>query len=263
MSIPKSERVVFTRNPLKQVICQLQFPTILRIDSELPADFQDAIRSEYPILRERSEQPNFPIPEEISQLLPPELKAGGRTVYDFISTDEKWVISLAHNFLALTTGDYERWEDFRAHFEGPLTALLDTYKPAFFSRIGLRYQNIINRAELRLGDVQWKELLKPYIAGILSPASGLSENLVLEFKHNELIKIDKERKFLVRMLYGLMKEEHSQEWLFLIDNDFFTSERVETDVVNSALGYLHDQSGHLFQWCISERLRNALEPRTI
>ncbi|MBL8785507.1 MAG: TIGR04255 family protein, partial [Deltaproteobacteria bacterium] len=46
--IPESPRVIYASNPLADVICQVRFPRILRIDNELPADFQDAIRGQFP-----------------------------------------------------------------------------------------------------------------------------------------------------------------------------------------------------------------------
>ena len=52
MPFPDSERVIYQRNPLLEVICQLRFPSILRIDSEAPAVFQERVRKEYPMYQE-------------------------------------------------------------------------------------------------------------------------------------------------------------------------------------------------------------------
>ena len=54
MPFPETDRVIYAHNPLEQVICQFRFPPILRIDSELPAQFQDRIRHEFPSLIEKS-----------------------------------------------------------------------------------------------------------------------------------------------------------------------------------------------------------------
>jgi uncharacterized protein (TIGR04255 family) len=50
MKFPASQRVKHIRNPLMEVICQVRFPKILRIDAEVPVNFQEEIRSEYPTL---------------------------------------------------------------------------------------------------------------------------------------------------------------------------------------------------------------------
>lgn len=261
MSIPSTERVIFKRNPLKQVICQIRFPAILRIDTALPADFQDEIRSEFPILRQRTE--NIRLPPELTRILPAEFNPGGDKIYDFVSADEKWVVSLSKDFLSLTSRDYWKWEGFKGYLSGPLNALVKYYKPAFYKRIGLRYQNIIKRSDLGLDAVGWNLLLKPHIAGILSSDTNLAEETVLESHHNELIRLDESGSRVVRMKYGLIREKDSQEADFLIDNDFFTRERVEVDNAESELGYFNEHSGQFFQWCITERLRNAMEPTNI
>ena len=49
MPFPESERVVFRRNTLAEVICQLRFPPILEIAAKDPAAFQEQIRAEYPL----------------------------------------------------------------------------------------------------------------------------------------------------------------------------------------------------------------------
>ena len=41
-------RFIYSSNQLGEVICQLRFPDILSIETKLPADFQDAIRAEFP-----------------------------------------------------------------------------------------------------------------------------------------------------------------------------------------------------------------------
>ena len=50
MAFPEVERVIYERNPLDEVICQLRFPAILKID-EPPIAFQEQIRTRYPFRR--------------------------------------------------------------------------------------------------------------------------------------------------------------------------------------------------------------------
>ena len=42
------ERYQYARAPLVEVICQLRFPTILSIGAKEPAEFQEAIRKDFP-----------------------------------------------------------------------------------------------------------------------------------------------------------------------------------------------------------------------
>src|SRR5256885_3722562 len=47
---PDSPRVIYGKAPLTAVICQLRFPPILRIESTVPADFQERVRTQFPLL---------------------------------------------------------------------------------------------------------------------------------------------------------------------------------------------------------------------
>jgi hypothetical protein len=57
---PDSARVIYGKAPLTGVVCQLRFPPILRIESAPPADFQDRIREQFPLLERRPQSPTPP-----------------------------------------------------------------------------------------------------------------------------------------------------------------------------------------------------------
>ena len=44
----QEERCIYGRNQIMEVICQLRFPDILRIEAQEPFEFQDAVRGAYP-----------------------------------------------------------------------------------------------------------------------------------------------------------------------------------------------------------------------
>jgi len=262
--LPDSPRIIYGKNPLGQVICQLRFPSILRITAESPVEFQERIRSEYPVLRERRAEIDLPsgIPPAVAQQIVrslPKRNAGG---YDFISEDGTWKVSLAGEFLALTVGRYEQWEHLRQHLAGPLKALIEVYKPAFFTRAGLRYQNVICRTRLGLpSDTPWSLLIQPHIAGVLAKREVAS--VVEEFQSQTALALGAHGVH-VRMRTGIVETaDLPGEGCFLIDNDFFSQEKVTIDNVETVLEYLNRQSGRLFRWCIEDRLHDAMEPRLV
>ena len=55
MPFPEVKRIIYKKNPLDKVICQLRFPTILKIEKEIPAEFQERIRKEFPNYSESTE----------------------------------------------------------------------------------------------------------------------------------------------------------------------------------------------------------------
>ena len=46
-------RCIYRHNQLADVICQLRFPEILAIGTNLPVDFQESIRAEFPLYQKR------------------------------------------------------------------------------------------------------------------------------------------------------------------------------------------------------------------
>ena len=152
MLFPDAKRVIFHKNPLDEALCQFRFPQNLSIETEVPSKFQDVIKEDYPLFNEKveiqvkfSESPDNKISEMVD-FQPSSIKNKN---YEFISADEKWKINLTSGFLSLSTIDYSRWEFFSEHLKKPFTALLSIYNPQFFTRIGLRYRDIIRRSRLR------------------------------------------------------------------------------------------------------------------
>ena len=229
MIFPDAPHVIYKKNPLEQVICQFRFPPILKIDTQIPAEFQDAIREEFPMYLETKEYPPE-LPAELLAQLPPELANSvpvtptNRMNYKFFTPDEKWNVNLTNNFLAVTCFEYDRWENFRRHIELPLKVLIDIYKPSLFSRIGLRYVNVIKRSELGLNEIGWSQLIQPHISGILSVVDQDSVRRALS---NDEIKIG-EKDELVRIVHGVAASNRNNEIVYLIDNDFFVESNVET-----------------------------------
>lgn len=261
MPFPDSPRVIYQKNPLTEVICQLSFPTILRIDSEVPARFQEKIREEYPIYQETqgaSLKLNFP--QELAQVIGNALPLkSGRATYQFLSADRKWRVILTRESLSVSTIEYKKWEDFKRHLEIAFGAFLEEYKPLFFTRIGLRYQDLIQRSKMGLENVGWSELLNPSLAGELS-----APEIVDRITHcvNQLTITLDDNGSMVLLNHGLASNENS-EVSYIIDSDFLTEEKTEVKNVIERLDYFNKFSGRLFRWCISEKLHNALEPQPI
>lgn len=131
-----------------EVICQLRFPTILTINNTEPADFQEAVREDFPQYARRQDQ------------LPPRVVNGKPepqapvTNYHFLSQDGRWKLNLTRDFIALSTLSYPGWEEFARMLDKPLATFIQLYKPAYFQRVGLRYLNIVSRNALGLEDTR-------------------------------------------------------------------------------------------------------------
>lgn len=262
MTFPDYPRVIYEINPIDEAVCQLRFPSILKIDAGPPADFQERIRANYPLykaVRAGNLLPGLP-DEMIAKLgvgFPP---LGGQNSHLFSSKDERTLITLTSDSLSLTCQNYQRWEDFKSCLEGPLRALVELYGPAFFSRVGLRYRNIIRRSRLGLTGSKWDELLQPYIAGCLS--SEAVADSVEQGASWVLVGLP-DRECKVQLQYGLVPDPANKEQCFLIDADFFAGK--QTEVLNAVrlLDFLHNQARLCFRWCIKDTLHDAMRPQSI
>jgi uncharacterized protein (TIGR04255 family) len=256
MQIPKYPRVIYSHKPLISVGCQFDFPSILQVDAEPPFEFQNRIRTQYPEYSQVEQAKGIRLPDQLISL---GLRVGNAAhrFSDLPEGQEKWAVSLTKTSLSLVTTDYERWEEFGGHMREALDAFSAVYDPAYFSRIGLRYQNAIELPNIGLEDVPWKELISPDILGLLRIADPESE-IEEEFLTTLLVLSD-DRKVRLQRGPGYVNDRPA----FLIDNDIFTQMKVEVANAYTVLNSLHDDSGRLFRWSISDRLHEALGPNPV
>jgi uncharacterized protein (TIGR04255 family) len=158
--------------------------------------------------------------------------------------------------LAVTTCRYTKWEDFRENLALALGALIGDYKPAFFTRVGLRYQNLIMRSDLGLDGVPWSQLLEPSIAGELALPNW--EQHVQEFRNIIRCNLPTGGAFLLQHGYG--NRSGSSEQGYIIDFDFYNDAKTEVNDGLTAANMLNRHSGSAFRACISKTLHDKLEP---
>ncbi|MBI2842217.1 MAG: TIGR04255 family protein [Armatimonadetes bacterium] len=263
MPFPESERVLYKKNPLAEVICQLRFPSILRIGADVPADFQDRVRNDYPIysLQGPSVYPEIPpaladVMERINLPRPP-----GSVTHRFAAVDSKRYISLSQNFVALVEKEYSKWELFRQEMQKAEAAAREVYFPAFYSRVGLRYKDVISRQRLGLDGAKWKDLLKPHILGELGAADV--EEQIVESRAETVINVPDVPDAHVRLVHGIVELTPTREECYLIDADFWIERKDGTYEPFDVLDRFNRLAGRLFRWAITDTLHNAMEPTAL
>lgn len=253
-------RILYRRNPLEFVICEVRFPPVLKLDVEIPAGFQDQIRNEYPLFQEI-------VPINLSGQSPGELLKllGGPNPipmvksYEFLSADKMWNLALTREAMSLTCKQYSRWEEFRQRFELPFKALIEHYPIPFFVRIGLRYRDAISRQKLELQDIPWSELLHPWVAGEFhSPLAAL----IVGNWHNIVFKLQTD-EIQIQLQHGLQPSSGNPDTPYIFDTDFSTSARKEPQHVFDVLKFCNKYSWRVFRSCILERLHDAMGPQPL
>lgn len=256
MSFPESKRVLYSKNPLEEVICQLRFPPILEISSRPPAAFQNKIRSQYPLYEK--EEPSLPkgMAELLSDLPIPKLSES--VTHKFLTADSDRFISLTPNFLALTDHKYTRWERFRSAFSTAQASLEEIYQPAFYTRIGLRYRDIIHKEKIGLDNEPWSNLLNTPLIGLLGDPAVSDE--VQTIQTVATIKLKEISGGVTTLRHGLGISPETNKQFYFIDVDLFTMERSACDAVSSVLDQFNKIVGNLFRWAIHPKLHDALGP---
>ena len=260
MNLPESKRVIYKRNPLVEVVCQLRFPPILKISHQEPVEFQDEIRFQYPLFETTQSQ----VPSEMAAVMQQfGLPLQSDIAYSFKSEDQKWQLAITKESIALTTSAYERYEHFKQRLQESVVIFERIYRPSFYTRVGLRYQDLIIRSNLGLEDKNWSDLIAMHIASELhnpelsSSIQKIMKNLVLNTGHGQ-----------VNFKHGLVtvKEpgKNNDEIAYLFDADFYTEQKIERDGnVWNILDQSNKSARRLFRWSITDILHNAMQPQAV
>ena len=256
------ERYLYRKRQLVEVICQLRFPTILSISAREPAEFQEAIRGDFPQYKRTFEVPqpkltggpgNFRV-EESDKI----------TNYQFLSADGKWKVNLTNSFVSLATPAYTTWEDFAAKLDLVLAQFIPIYRPAYFERVGLRFINVFSRKDLDLEGVPFRELFQPGFLGLLAEEDVREEGFARAGQDIELaisggcrIKMHAGPGMLQR---GNVKDS---EIKFILDNDVFMNGKLPVAQCAPALQTVHIQADRIFAGAITDRLHDAMEPEPL
>lgn len=255
-------RCIYRANQLAEVICQLRFPEILSIGANLPVQFQEAIRDQFPqyLRRQDSAAPKVTgAPGHFTLENQPAV-----TNYQFTSADGVWRVNLTSRFISLTCSRYTCWEDFAKKLDKPLAAFIQIYKPAYFERVGLRYLNFISRSALDLEGTPFSQLIAPCYLGPLA-LDGISEPSVTRCSVDTELGIRGGCRVKLHAGPGLVKRNGQQdkEVKFIFDQDLYMPGQVPVNLSAGALQTLHSQAFAIFRGAITDTLHDALAPDAV
>lgn len=270
MTIKRVPRVNYEKNPLVEVVCQFTFQ---KFDMEV---------GRVDLFRERVKFYGYTAFEEkqITSLVAPEDATGeaGATPSPqfqqltnsiFTSENEGWRVSFTPLALEVSTSRYQCWEEFKGPLMDVVRLFAEVFSAASVDKISLRYKDVFEREALGLEGVQWRDLLAPFVAGVLSAdifeEESSLDGLVGVHNAQSLLHLPECQLLLQSALLHSVPDRRRQA--FLIDSDFFV-ENASTKLDNleklhATLDVLHDGAGALFRNCITGRLHDALRPKPL
>ena len=261
MAFPETPRVVYGRNPLEEVRCDIRFPPILAIEASAPVAFQEAVRADFPFFELKSSV-KLPagVPQSVAQVVERDLSIVGGRSYAFTSEDREWTLSLSKDRCSLSCRRYGRWEQFRDRLRGVLEPLAAIYRPSFFTHNCVRYKNSIRREPLDLVGRPWSDLLRPWVSG---PLDRLEARDGVEAIQSRCMIRLPDGMSRVESTFALGIHQPSNEPAFIIEAHVYNDARkVLTDVL-PCLDTLHRQAGLFFRWCITDELHRAMRPTPV
>lgn len=165
--------------PLIAVVAQLRFPPVASIArEEFIGPFQEALRPEYPVLRQEREVSLMLTPSGIG----PGVDSGH--VWRFRDKADTWRVSLAPSFVALDTTAYIDRPDFVARLRTVLEVLATSIGPATFDRFGLRYADRVELGAPEGADAL-NVLVRPEVRGVCTTPLGRRGELVHSVSDSE------------------------------------------------------------------------------
>jgi uncharacterized protein (TIGR04255 family) len=236
------EEVRLGRSPLSEVICQVRFPAILRIDSEQPAAFQEHVRKYFPQLEiERG----LTVEGSPLQAEPPTTQAQPR-IFRFSTADDAATLSLTTNFVAVSTTAYRHWQEFAEWVQLAVDALCAVYEPTYARRVGLRYINRITRENTGADSVpELLDILREPLTSVLrEPALEIQSSMQCQL----LLPVDEDEQLSLRT--GFVNGDNPA---FMLDLDYFTEDQqIPLQDVLPLCHRYHELVYRAFRWCIKD-----------
>lgn len=228
-----------THLPLLSVTCQIQFPVILKISRELPASFQEQLHKDYPLFQ--------PAPD--------------RRGYRLANQETMREILLLPDSLAVMTGRYAGWPDFREQISCAMHALRACYEPSFCTRTNLRFQSLLRPALYGFTKIQWAALMNPKVLG---PFSLPCHKGHLQGSRHEVVVTLPDSSGRFRLTHGFVQYRDATqanqpgEPAYLLDQDYFTTQRVEWTDMLSTLDHFEQEAEQFFRICVTDQFHQAM-----
>lgn len=134
LAVPKLTPVVYDENFVKTAVCELRYPVVMQLDAAAVAAGHKSLRKEYP---------HFERGNEVS-IGPGVRSVEGEPVFQFQSRDKHWRLKVKSSALSIETDSYRHFADLAGRVQRVMDAFKDVYQSDYFTRVGLRYVDVVS-----------------------------------------------------------------------------------------------------------------------
>lgn len=259
LSLPGAGPALYSKNFIKQAVCELRFPTLYDLDvPKPPASFAKALRKEYP---------NQATVKSLNLELGNDSSAS-TLHHTFKSRGSKWAVSLRSAAVVLETKDYSSYKEFRARLVEILRAATQVIDSDFYTRIGLRYINALPYDRTSID-----EWVNPCLVGVLGSGllgepteyagrvMGATDIGGYIMQHGILGGAGRQQNIGALSLGANteIETQGSTQAEYSIDFDLY-AEDVQAEDALQTIDRLHDLEHSLFDWAIGPAARAYLGP---
>ena len=249
LNFPTVDDIHLKNAPMREVICQVRFPIILRIAHEEPVGFQERIRGRFPALDvERAVVIEANGERERQRVVV-------RPVYRFYDQDRVHMVTLNVDSYALSTEEYTHWAAFSDTLAYLAEGFQAVYEVPYATRIGLRYINILSTGSTGLDSFDdVLALLRGELTVMLRTDVIVSPETAMQ-----QIRIASDGdQFTFR--YGLIREGAPAEAKFVLDFDHYVEGEIGLGDLLSRCDRYHRCIYNAFRWCVADGKLPVFQP---
>lgn len=229
LNVPEITPVQYERNYIKTAVCEFRFPIMLEWEDKPPPAIFKKLRKEYP----------FNNKVKYVDVIPSQ-KSEGNIFYNLQSKNNRWTVSIKPESISLETSLYKNFEEFYEKLEKVKIIIEDQIETDFFTRVGLRYINIIPFKTEDFKELLNPDLVKPLykeVFGTVSQYTQLVQGHIKEGMYN--------------FRHGI-KPSDGLDVEYFLDFDYF-KDGVEIKEALDLIKKFHNYNFNFFCWSLGKK----------
>jgi uncharacterized protein (TIGR04255 family) len=244
-------KVVYPKPFLKEVIVRLDFSTAIgSLATQLPAKISNSILKRFPVLEPKKVQAKeFEISgSEITT------RTADGTEWTFYGKEREKKFVVVPSAAIVSVKKYVSYESLKADLEDPLKVMSGELADLRFSRIGLRYVNVIEMSD---GDpLSWAEYVNEKILGIID----FHEEKQYMSRAFHILEYNFDGQAL-KFQFGIINPDYPaviRKRHFVLDLDSYFHGAYDFDQVWSSLDAAHEKIQSFFEKSITDKTRTLM-----